>query len=429
MQQSIIKPLKIGLQTWGSNGDIRPLIALADGLQQAGHSVSLIVSSIDNRSYADTCRELGIVYQQIPAHMAFDMPAFAQRTFKVNTIKWLIELLENCFFPYEQEIYQASQKLVAEHDLVIGHHFLYPLKLAAKKQHKPHVSVTFCHGAIATSLHPPFKCPDLGRFFNRWQWHLLDLTFDWALKKRLSRLGLAEGNPPVKHVMADLITSDLLNLVVVDPFLCPYKDEWQPVHQACGFLNLPANAEPWQASAALQAFLKEGDKPVYMTFGSLQQSVPDWSMDLFINAARLAGCRAIIQTSSPRFPAETQQGSVFFIGRHPHQPIFRQCAAVVHHGGAGTSHSATLSGCPSAVVPFMDEQFFWGCQLQIAGVAPAPLYAKNATAEKLAQRLLEVLNSAEIIKQAQQAVLEVSPTQGVLNAVALIEQAFVKNAG
>ncbi|NOT83317.1 MAG: glycosyltransferase family 1 protein [Methylococcaceae bacterium] len=421
MQQPLSKPLKIGLQTWGSNGDVRPLIALADGLQRAGHTVTLIVSSIDNRSYADTCRELDIAYQQIPAHIEFDMQGFAQRTFEVNTLKWLIELLENCFFPYEREIYQAAQKLVTEHDLVIGHHFLYPLKLAAKIQQRPYISVTMCHGAVPTRLHPPFKFPGLGRLFNRWQWRLLDLTFDLALKKRLSHLWLAEGLPPVKHVVADLITSDLLNLVVVDPFLCPYKDEWQPLHQACGFLNLPTNAEPFQISLVLQSFLDAGDKPVYMTFGSLQQAVPDWSMDLFINAAKLAGCRAIIQTSSPRFPAESQQGPLFFIGRHPHQPIFRQCAAVVHHGGAGTSHSAALSGCPSVVVPFMDEQFFWGCQLQIAGIAAAPLYAKNATAEKLAERLVMVLSSAEMAKQAQQAALSVSPTQGVVNAVALIE--------
>jgi hypothetical protein len=54
--------MKIGIQTWGSNGDIRPLLALADGLQQAGHAVTLVVSSIDNRSYADTCLSVIIFF-------------------------------------------------------------------------------------------------------------------------------------------------------------------------------------------------------------------------------------------------------------------------------------------------------------------------------------------------------------------------------
>jgi len=55
-----------------------------------------------------------------------------------------------------------------------------------------------------------------------------------------------------------------------------------------------------------------------MTFGSLQQAVPEWSMDLLIKATQLAGCRAIIQTSSVHYPEYSQQENIFFIGRHPH---------------------------------------------------------------------------------------------------------------
>jgi hypothetical protein len=54
--------MKIGIQTWGSNGDSRPMLALAGGLQKAGHVVTLVVSSIDNRSYHDSCDQIGIVY-------------------------------------------------------------------------------------------------------------------------------------------------------------------------------------------------------------------------------------------------------------------------------------------------------------------------------------------------------------------------------
>lgn len=418
--------MKIGIQTWGSNGDIRPFLALADGLKTAGHSVTLVVSSIDNRSYAETCQTLGIGYRQVPEHIDFDMQDFAQRTFKMNTLQWLIALLEACFFPYEQQIYQAAQKLAMENDLIIGHHFLYPLKLAAIKHHKPHITVTFCHAAIPSDIHPPFRFPDLGRTINRWQWQLLHGIFDWVLTKPLSRLWYAEGMPKFKHVFDSLLTSDLLNLVAVDPFLCPVKEQWQAVHQVCGFLNLPEHAEDWQPSEALQAFLQAGEKPVYMTFGSVQQAVPEWSMELFIEAARLANCRAIIQTSSSNYPAETQQDSVFFIGRHPHQPLFQNCAAVVHHGGAGTTHAAALSGCPAVVVPFMDEQLFWGCTLERARLGVKPLPAKHATAKKLAGRLQAVLYSAyadEMEDFAQYAKQRMSATQGVLNAVKLIEEA------
>ena len=154
--------MNIGIQTWGSTGDIRPMLALADGLQQAGHNVTLVVSSIDNRSYEKSCQCMNINYRQIPEHISFNMPDFAKKTFKMNTLQWLNALLEEVFFPYELQIYQASQSIVKNSDLVIGHHFLYPLKLAASKQQIPHVSVTFCHAMIASEMQPPFRFPDLG---------------------------------------------------------------------------------------------------------------------------------------------------------------------------------------------------------------------------------------------------------------------------
>lgn len=271
---------------------------------------------------------------------------------------------------------------------------------------------------------PPFKFPDLGALINRFQWHILNYTFDFALKDSLSKLWLSEGMPAFKHVLSELLNSNSLNLVAVDPLFCPYQNQWHPTHQVCGFLNLSNTAETWLIPKKLQQFIEQGEKPVYMTFGSLQQAVPDWSMDLFIEAVQQTKCRAIVQTSSSKYPPETQHGDIYFIGKHPHQAVFKHCAAVVHHGGAGTTHSATLSGCPSIVVPFMDEQLFWACQLQHLGLAPAPLPAKNATASALSQKIKAVLQSENLQLNALKAKDQTDPEQGTKKAVCLIEAAL-----
>ncbi len=125
--------MKIGIQTWGSNGDIRPMNALANGLQHSGYTVTLVVTSIDNRNYSSTCSALNISYQQIPEHIQFDLESFAQQSFRINSAQWLVALLDAAFFPYEDILYHAAQQLANDNDLVIGHHFLYPLKLAARK--------------------------------------------------------------------------------------------------------------------------------------------------------------------------------------------------------------------------------------------------------------------------------------------------------
>ncbi len=414
--------MKIGLQTWGSNGDVRPMLALADGMQKAGHSLTLAVSSIDNSDYSTVCRDLNIRYIRTPELITFDMPAFARRSYRMNTLQWLNALLEEAFFPYEQIIYQTSRRLSQENDCLLGHHFLYPLKLAAARQDKPYISITLCHAAIDTVSRAPFRFANLGPIINRMEWRLLHLLFDFALKKRLSELWIRENMPPVKHVYPDLLTSEQLNLVAVDPLFCPHSDEWAPLHRICGFLNLPDAAQVWQPPEQLRDFLAQGEAPVYMTFGSLQQAVPEWSMELFISAAETAGCRAIIQTSSRDYPAGSRQGDIYFIGSHPHQPLFKHCAAVVHHGGAGTTQSAVRSGCPSIVVPFMDEQLFWGRQLQGLGLAGKPLLARNATRGRLAKRIAIVLQSGTMRDNTRRAALQMLQHDGVASAVELIQR-------
>jgi len=416
--------MKIGIQTWGSNGDIRPMLALADGLQQAGHSVTLVASSIDNHSYHGICDQLGISYRQVPEHIDFDMQGFAQRSFRMNPLQWLRALLDEAFFPYEQTLYQAAQQLVADNDYVIGHHFLYPLKLAALQQRKPFFSVTLCHASIPNPVVAPFSFPNLGSQINKLSWRLLDAVFNWTLKKPLTRLWLEAGQTPPANVLTELLTSQQLNLIAVDPWFCRSYENIQPYHQVCGFLNLTEDNRHWAIPPKLAEFLDKGDAPVYMTFGSLQQAVPDWSMELFLEAVSLAGCRAVIQTSSTRYPADSHTGQVYFIGRHPHQPLFKQCAAIVHHGGAGTTHAAALSGCPSVVVPFMDEQLFWAQQLQLLGLAGKPLPAKTVTAAALAKGIRTVLDSSLMQDNARQAGQAMQSHNGVARAVQLLEAQF-----
>lgn len=416
--------MKIGIQTWGSNGDIRPMLALAGGLEKAGHQVTLAVSSIDNQSYQPVCEQMRIGYRQIPERIAFDMEDFAERSFRMNPLQWLRALLEEAFFPVEPLIYQAARTLVAENDCVIGHHFLYPLKLAATLQDKPFFSVTLCHAAVPTPALPPFGFPDLGKHLNKVSWKLLDAIFNWALKPPLTRLWREAGLTPPAHVLSELLTSQRLNLVAVDPVFCRGSENWPAFHQPCGFLNLIEDTRRWLWPESLLAFLDAGPAPVYMTFGSLQQAVPEWSMELFLQAAAKSGCRAIIQTSSARYPAGSRQGDVYFIGKHPHQPVFARCAAVVHHGGAGTTQAATRAGCPSVAVPFMEEQLFWATQLRRMGLAGKPLPAKTISANALARAIANIISDPGCAGRAQSVGKQMQAHDGVASAVELLTKNF-----
>jgi UDP:flavonoid glycosyltransferase YjiC (YdhE family) len=413
--------MKIGIQTWGSNGDVRPLLALADGLQKAGHQITLTATSVDNQSYQGICDQLGIAYRQIPERIDFDLEDFSKRSLHMNSLQWLRILFNEAFFPFEQAIYEAAQALVAENDYVIGRHILYPLKLAALQQSKPFFSVNFCPSAIPSGRFAPTGAPSLGRYLNPLYWKLLDVAGNWAFKQPLTRLWRSVGQTPPANVLTELLTSQQLNLVAADPLFCIGSEEWQPFNQICGFLEFTEDAQRWALPDSLQAFLDQGPAPVYMTLGSFQQSVPEWSMDLFLQAVDRAGCRAIIQTSDDRYPSDSQTGNIYFIGKHPHQPVFKHCAAVVHHGGAGTTHAATRAGCPSIAIPFMDEQMFWGRRLHQLGLAVKPLPAKKVTAQALANAISATLSATGYRNRAQQASQTMQVNDGVAKAIELLQ--------
>ncbi|MGR8934416.1 MAG: glycosyltransferase [Gammaproteobacteria bacterium] len=413
---------RIGIQTWGANGDIRPAIALANDLQKAGHTVTLVVASIDNQSYAEICRKLAIHYLQIPARIEMDMQAFAERTNGKFLPHWLGELMDEAFFPYEHEIYRASRQLAAENDCLIGHHLLYPLKLAARQWQKPFYSITFCPAGFPVPKQPPFRFPDYGERYYRLEWRLFYLFFNWVLKKKLTRLWLDQGQAQVDNVLTDLLISDELNLIVSDPLFCPDQSQWPPVNRVCGFLQLDEDAQHWQMPEGLERFLQQGEPPVYMTFGSMQQTLPERNMELLIGAARQAGCRAIIQTSTAQYPADSQQAQIYFVGKHPHRPVFERCAAIVHHGGAGTAHTATYCGRPSVVVPFMDEQLYWARRLQKLGIAVKPLAIHKISIVELASRIRNVLDSPAMHEKAQTYGKLMQKRQGSREAVRLIEE-------
>jgi UDP:flavonoid glycosyltransferase YjiC (YdhE family) len=151
-------------------------------------------------------------------------------------------------------------------------------------------------------------------------------------------------------------------------------------------------------------------------------------IQLMTEAAKLAGCRAIIQSSISGLAEEYPNEDIFFIDRAPHSLIFPFCSAVVHHGGAGTTHSALAAGCPSIVVAHVSDQTFWGKELTRLGVAPKILHQCSLTAEKLAERIRTTLNSRSMRQKAQILGQSIRKEDGLGLAVQLIEQRFSRPA-
>ncbi|KAF2224098.1 hypothetical protein BDZ85DRAFT_195483 [Elsinoe ampelina] len=176
------------------------------------------------------------------------------------------------------------------------------------------------------------------------------------------------------------------------PELVPKPKDWGPEIDVTGFvfLDLASNFKP---PDALQKFLDAGDPPVYIGFGSIVVDDPDRFTKLIFEAVKLSGVRALVSKGWGGFggKGDAPEG-VFMLENTPHDWLFPRCAAVVHHGGAGTSAIGLKCGKPTVIVPFFGDQPFWGAMIadNKAGAHSSIPY-KKLTAERLAEGIKQCM--------------------------------------
>jgi len=148
------------------------------------------------------------------------------------------------------------------------------------------------------------------------------------------------------------------------------------------------------------------------------------ALQLLTQAARQAGCRAIIQSPAAQDCGFVSSERILYLSTAPHHAIFPHCSAVVHHGGAGTTQAATLAGKPSIVVANISEQEHWARELARLGIGAKPLRRRSATAGALAKRIRGVLAAPGMAARAGAIAAAMKKESGVAEAVRLIEEQF-----
>jgi UDP:flavonoid glycosyltransferase YjiC (YdhE family) len=416
--------MKIGIQTWGSDGDVRPFIALAAGLRAAGHDVTVAATHVENKNYTAVAEALGFPVRQV-GHLdpKFIVQAGERLAAETNAVKQVHLAIKYLFDPLASDILEAAKGLCREHDLVIGHFIVHPLKTVAEQARRPYVPV-FTAPMIPSAYTSPTGSPLPLKFLNILLWKLGELLMARLFLPSINAMRRSEGLAPLRRAMGDPFSSPILNLVAVSPALYPPPPDWRDEFRICGAFTFPEEAEPWQMPDPLRRFLETGPAPVYMTFGSMSVGDPAFAdtIRMLAEASLRAGCRAIIQTNGTPHDGAPRSPDLYYLSRAPHHLLFPQCAAVVHHGGAGTTHSASRAGLPSIVVEHATDQAFWGTVLFRAGIAPRPLHRRTVTVKALARAISAVLSSPAMQEKARRIGSVMQQEDGVKRAVALIEE-------
>ena len=186
------------------------------------------------------------------------------------------------------------------------------------------------------------------------------------------------------------------------PSVVPRPADWPASHLVTGYW-WPQRPVGWQPPAALADFLADGPPPVFVGFGSMATDSGARLAGPVLAAVRAAGLRAVVQAgwAGLRVDPAAAGPDVLGIGEVPHDWLFPRMAAVVHHGGAGTTAAGLRAGVPAVVVPVLADQPFWARRLHRLEVAPPPLPLPALTADRLAAALRQAVGNPRHRARAQ----------------------------
>lgn len=180
--------------------------------------------------------------------------------------------------------------------------------------------------------------------------------------------------------------------------------------------------EEWQPSEGLRQFIEGGPPPVFIGFGSMPIRKPKRTTAIVLDALKQSGQRAILHTGWGSIGRRELPDYVWKTEYVPYGWLFPRMAAVVHHGGSGTTAYGLRAGVPSIIVPFLFDQFYWGRRLSSLGVGPEAIPHKRLSVERLAEALTVAVSDTQMRQRAAELGEKIRAEDGVRKAVETIHR-------
>ncbi len=384
--------MRVLLSTIGSRGDVQPMVALALKLREMGQEARICAPP----DFREWIGELGISFVPVgPAvrQTAAPQPSVAPPATPQTppTPEQFQKLMEDTVAGQFEAIAPAARDCDV---LVAGMSLQFALHSIAEQMGVPYVYTAWCPVTLPSPHHapPPLPArvqPAAGTADNPTLWAQEAKRWNdyWAaaINSHRAAAGLAPIPDVRNHIMTDR------PWLAADATLAPWAETTGlEIFQTGAWL--PLDERP--LSAELEAFLDAGEPPVYFGFGSMR--APRDVSQAIVGAAREVGRRAIISGGWGGVTVP-DEGGCLCIGEANLQSLFRRVAAVVHHGGAGTTTVAALAGAPQVVVPQIYDQHYWAGRVRQLGIGRA--HAPGApTAESLTEALQRTLQPGVAVR-------------------------------
>ncbi|KAJ6391841.1 hypothetical protein OIU77_025744 [Salix suchowensis] len=414
-----IPRLKVAMLVVGTRGDVQPFLAIAKRLQEFGHRVRLATHA----NFRDFVRSAGVDFyplggdpRVLAGYMArnkgFIPSAPGEISIQRKQLKAIIEsLLAACTEPDMETGVPFKAQAIIANPPAYGHaHVAEALGVPI------HIFFTMPWTPTYEFPHPLARVPQSAGYWL--SYIVVDLLIWWGIRGYINEFRKRKLKlPPIAYLsMYHGSISHLPTGYMWSPHLVPKPSDWGPLVDVVGycFLNLGSKYEPKEEFVK---WIQKGKEPIYIGFGSMPLEDPKNTMDIILEALKETGQRGIVDRGWGDLGNFMEvPDSVFLLKDCPHDWLFPQCAAVVHHGGAGTTATGLRAGCPTTIVPFFGDQFFWGDRLHKKELGPAPIPIAKLSVESLSNAIRFMLEP-EVKSRAMELAKLIENEDGVAAAV------------
>ncbi|GAV66125.1 UDPGT domain-containing protein/Glyco_transf_28 domain-containing protein [Cephalotus follicularis] len=414
-----IPRLKIAMLVVGTRGDVQPFVAIAKRLQEFGHHVRLATHA----NFSTFVKSAGVDFyplggdpRVLAGYMArnkgFIPSGPGEISIQRKQLKAIIEsLLPACTEPDMETGEPFRAQAIIANPPAYGHAHVaealgVPLQMFFTMPWTPTYEFP----------HPLARVPQSAGYWL--SYIVVDLLIWWGIRSyindfRKKKLKL----PPIAYFSTyHGSISHLPTGYMWSPHLVPKPKDWGPLVDVVGycFLNLGSKYQPKEEFVQ---WIQKGSEPVYIGFGSMPLEDPKKTTDIILEALKDSGQRGIIDRGWGDLGNITEAPpNVFLLEDCPHDWLFPQCSAVIHHGGAGTTATGLKAGCPTTIVPFFGDQFFWADRVHQIGLGPTPIPISQLSVENLSSAIRFMLQP-EVRLQAMELAKLIENEDGVAAAV------------
>ena len=409
---------RVAIATIGTAGDVRPYLALALELKNHGHDVVLGA----NADFQDLVLSHGIEFHNLGTNM--------QDWLQQSRFDTAISQMKLHHFPQLLRQGQALVEKAARNSWVMAQG-ADAVVVNINTSFGIDIAEALDIPVIMTAMQPlnptrefpvcAYEVPDLGPNFNKLSYIAMNIQQGYYDLPRDRVRKELMGLPPRKRggLFRDSNGNNIPTLYNFSSIVSPRPRDWPQTAVVTGFWFLDDNTS-WVPPADLQRFLDAGPPPVYIGFGSMPFGA-ERNTQLLKSALSQWGGRAIVSRGWGGINADDLPDTVFAVSEAPHDRLFPLCAAVVHHGGAGTTAAGLRAGKPTFTLPQAYDQRYWGRRVRALGCGPAPVRLRAITPEILANALRELTTNPAMAANAASIGRALSAEDGLGTAVSFIE--------